>query len=91
MSRKSRTSVALTFLCPFSNVYHLQQYANDIHYPLLSQVLSRFEGRRSEIEINQMMTDIFLEASQGTDHVKCAFKLLLPVLQYRFLRESQES
>jgi len=53
------------------------------------QLLSKFGGRRSEIEINQVMTDIFLESSQGTSHVRSAFKLLLPVMQVRFLKEFQ--
>jgi len=54
------------------------------------QSLSKFEGRRSEIEINQVMTDIFLEASQGTSHVRSAFKLLLPVMQVRYLKASEQ-
>jgi hypothetical protein len=55
------------------------------------QSLSRFGDSRSEIEINQVMTDIFLEASQGTCHVRSAFKLLLPVMQFRFLKESRQT
>jgi len=54
---------------------------------LFGQSLTKVETL-SEIEINQLMTDIFLEASQGSSHVRSAFKLLLPVSQLAFLKEN---